>query len=258
MAELRFLGLSQDGTQLLLADSRGRKHTVGVDARLMAAMRLDGPPTGQREIALNSTFSPREIQARLRSGATVADLADEYGVDVVRIERFAGPPMADRAYASDQARATVVNSSAGDRPLETVVTLAIELDSPDQIQWDAWLREDGRWQILTSYPVGALDQVATWIFDPQERTVIPDDDTSRELLGGSKASGPVSLVSNKKATTSTAAKTSATKPSAPDPEPAEQPDDSTPARTAKRGRRASVPTWDEILFGTQSAGQDSD
>lgn len=258
MAELRFLGLSQDGTQLLLADSRGRKHTVGVDARLMAAMRLDGPPTGQREIALNSTFSPREIQARLRSGATVADLADEYGVDVVRIERFAGPPMADRAYASDQARATVVNSSVGDRPLETVVTIAIEPESPDQIQWDAWLREDGRWQILTSYPVGALDQVATWIFDPQERTVLPDDDMSRELLGGSPASAPVSLVGREKPTSSTPAQVPEPEADSSEADATEVREDSAPARAAKRGRRASVPTWDEILFGSQSAGQDSD
>ena len=254
MAELRFLGLSPDGSHLLLADSRGRKHTVGVDARLMAAMRLDGSPTGQREIALNSSFSPREVQARLRAGATVADLADEYGVDTARVERFAGPPMADRAYATDQARATVVASSVGERNLETVVNIAVEPDSPDDIQWDAWLREDGRWQILTSYPLGALDQVATWIFDPHDRTVSADDDTAREILDGHHRPTSIGLVE----TVTPVVETPIQLPA--DSEAAsieEDPAEVSRSRSTKRGRRASVPTWDEILFGSQSTDNDS-
>lgn len=253
MSELRFLGLSPDGSALLLADSRGRKHTVGVDARLMAAMRLDGPMTGQREITLNSSFSPREIQARLRSGATVSDLADEYGVDIARVDRFAGPPMADRAYASDQARATVVSSFVGDRNLEAVVNISIQPDTPDDVRWDAWLREDGRWQILVSYPLGALDQVATWIFDPHERIVIADDDTARGILQGPQTPASISLVETDVPTTT--ARVDALEA---DAHAAEEAPVAAPARSSKRGRRASVPTWDEILFGSESSGQEID
>lgn len=269
MAELRFLGLSQDGTQLLLADSRGRKHSVLVDSRLMAAMRLDGHPTGQREIALNTTFSPRHIQSRLRSGATVADLADEFGVSVDKVERFAGPPLADRAFTADQARRTIISSHLGDRPLDVVVARAVEETGlePDEIRWDSWLREDGMWQILCSYPSGALDQVATWVFDTRESTVQADDDTARALLAG--PTGPVAsvdvapvdaaVVDVAPQTASTRAPSTSQKAGkdhdlAPTVEQVDiQPE---PARQSKRGKRASVPTWDEILFGSQE--QDAD
>ncbi len=264
MAELRFLGLSQDGSQLLLADSRGRKHSVFVDSRLMAAMRLDGQPTGQREIALNTTFSPRQIQARLRSGATVADLAEEYGVPVDKIERFSGPPLADRAFTSDQARRTVIASHLGERPLDVVVASAVEASGlePEEIRWDAWLREDGLWQVLSSFPSGNLDQVATWIFDPRESLVRADDDTARALLDGPNGGPNGRREVEKTPSASRKAKAVATehdqaseKIVEPSPstqqqgEPDAQPETTRPA---KRGRRASVPTWDEILFGSNA------
>ncbi len=260
MAELRFLGLSQDGSQLLLADSRGRKHSVFVDSRLMAAMRLDGQPTGQREIALNTTFSPRQIQARLRTGATVGDLAEEYGVPVEKIERFAGPPLADRAYTCDQARRTVISSHLGERPLDVVVASAVEASGlePEEIRWDAWLREDGLWQVLSSYPSGNLDQVATWIFDPRESLVRADDDTARALLDGPNGGREAEKVPSTPRRTK-AEKTEDDQASEEPPgpshatrqqgEPDAQPETTRPT---KRGRRASVPTWDEILFGSNA------
>lgn len=277
MAELRFLGLSQDGTQLLLADSRGRKHSVIVDSRLMAAMRLDGQPTGQREIALNTTFSPRQIQARLRAGATVADLADEYGVAVDKVERFAGPPLADRAFTADQARKTVIASHLGERPLDVVVATAAEADGvdPGSVRWDSWLREDGLWQILTAIPTGSLDQVATWTFDPHEASLRADDDTSRAMLGGAyapEATSDAPAVDVPRRARASSAKTDgsvtpeANTSAATDHDTvaapvagansAESPEEPAPARPTKRGRRASVPTWDEILFGSSSEDGD--
>lgn len=252
MAELRFLGLSQDGSQLLLADSRGRKHSVMVESRLLAAMRLDGHPTGQREIALNTTFSPRQVQARLRSGATIADVAEEYGVPEDKVERFAGPPLADRAFTADQARQTVISSYLGERPLSVVVSSTVEAAGVDpiEIRWDSWLREDGLWQVLSSYPLGNLDQVATWVFDPRESSVRADDDTARALISGPNAStAPAISVVSSAESDSTPGDSSTTEASAGDT-PAEA-HTSTP-RGAKRGKRASVPTWDEILFGSQS------
>lgn len=260
MAELRFLGLSQDGTQLLLADSRGRKHSVVVDSRLMAAMRLDGHPTGQREIALNTTFSPRQIQLRLRSGATVADLADEFGVPVDKVERFAGPPLADRAFTADLARRTVISSHLGDRPLDVVVARAAEtvgVESPE-IRWDSWLREDGLWQILCSYPSGPLDQVATWVFDTRESTVQADDDTARALLIGptDQVAAVASITVEPGSTGPAPASANSEEDVDSDPTAEDSQGQPEPVRQPKRGKRASVPTWDEILFGSQE--QDAD
>lgn len=262
-----------------------------VDSRLLAAMRLEGNPTGQREIALDTTFSPRQIQARLRSGATVSDLADEFGVPIEKVERFSGPPLADRAFTADQARRAVIASHLGERPLDTVVATAVEASGvePDTIRWDAWLREDGLWQVLSSYPSGTLDQVATWVFDPRETTVRADDDTARLLLAGPDQRQPSAKASRRvspAATDADPASAPGTQPqidsvrdfadgpadasvvaAIPDKvpstdstnavEPAVESDEPpAPSRQAKRGRRASVPTWDEILFGSSEHDAD--
>ena len=44
---------------------------------------------------MDSALSPREIQARIRSGARVTDVADEAGVSVEDVEPFAVPVLAE-------------------------------------------------------------------------------------------------------------------------------------------------------------------
>lgn len=317
MPELTFLGLSEDATAILLADSRGRKYTVPLEARLRAALRADGSSTGQMEIALN-TLTPRDIQARLRAGATVAELADEAGVDKVRIERYAGPPLAEREHQAAVAQETAIDSHLGERTLGVVVAAAAEADGvpADLIRWDAWLREDGSWQILTAYPVGKADRVATWTFDARAHRIWADDREAEGIVAGGRgnthrlsavpddvqAESDATPQSAKPArkkpapksraqkTDETAAApapaTSAASTEAPadevsaaptaqetSPEPvstpvkaqADEPDagdshdsdarseeteaDHAEDRPARKGRRASVPSWDEILFG---------
>ena len=47
---------------------------------------------------MESALSPREIQTRLRSGATLAEVAAEAGVDEARLEGFAKPVLAEREH----------------------------------------------------------------------------------------------------------------------------------------------------------------
>jgi hypothetical protein len=130
MRPITFVGLSADGRALIVADSGGTQYRLDIDTRLSAALGLPIRPGtvsdqgsirghGQMEIALHP-LSPKDIQARIRAGATVTEVAEQTGVPIERIERFAGPPLADRAYAADQARATVVRGESG--TLDAVVT----------------------------------------------------------------------------------------------------------------------------------------
>jgi hypothetical protein len=291
--ELTFLGLSEDSSAILLADSRGRKYTVPLEARLRAALRADGSSTGQLEIALN-TLTPREIQARLRAGATVVELADETGVDEGRIERYAGPPLAEREHHASLARETTIDSHLGERTLGVLVAAAAESeDVPvDLIRWDAWLREDGCWQVLSAYPSGKADRVATWTFDARAYRIWADDREAEGIVaGGRGATHRLSAVRDAGAEESTSEqpattqkpKTSTKATRAAESVSAETVDEDTPAtppehnpptqqdapsaadeaksqsptsdsdqaddRPARKGRRASVPSWDEILFG---------
>lgn len=286
--QLTFVGLSDDGSALVLADSRGTSFEVRLEGRLTAALRLDHR-SGQMEIAL-TTLTPREIQARIRQGATVAELAEESGMDPARVDRFAGPPLGERQFIAERARATMLASRDGGHSLEELVIEAALADgaSPDALRWDAWLREDGSWAVLAAYPAGKADRITTWSFDPHSAVVSAADEASRALIGsgtpvltlvgdesdaGSAAADDEPAIAKppakRGASRSRARAADATDPDAIDDTAADTADDATvdaapdrgsdhggvdaepaPAsRTTRRGRRASVPTWDEILFG---------
>jgi hypothetical protein len=227
------------------------------------------------EIALQP-LSPKDIQARIRAGATVSEVADQTGAPVERIERFAGPPLADRAYAADQARAAAVRGESG--TLDAVVAAHVEARgfSLDSVRWDAWRREDGQWTIIAFLPGAAgVDVVATWVFDPSARQVVAEDVSA---LGTTA----VSAVTTPNAVTGTTVPGAAASPAGglrlvvDEPAPAvtelvapapvatdtdaeaDNTDEpgagaTSPGAPRSRGkRRASIPSWDEILFGAST------
>ncbi|MCL2465069.1 MAG: septation protein SepH, partial [Micrococcales bacterium] len=52
---------------------------------------------------MDAALTPREIQARIRAGASVDELAAESGMTLAQIEPFAGPVLAERAWFASQA-----------------------------------------------------------------------------------------------------------------------------------------------------------
>src|ERR1044071_7686489 len=71
---VRFVALSEDGHALVLADEVGRLLTLPIDDRVTTALDpAKAPPPGTVTIAAvpfdgNNSLSPRDIQARIRSG----------------------------------------------------------------------------------------------------------------------------------------------------------------------------------------------
>ena len=179
-----------------------------------------------------------------------------------RIERFSGPPLAERAWTCDQARATLVRRNDSEETLELLVTrtAVAEGADPESVSWDAWRKDDGSWAVVASIPVGGRDRLATWIFDPRSRSIHADDAEAQSIGAPEKV---VPLRNARSAVRQTVvvereiievdeveiidhvdAEESNVTEIAPPREP-ESP-------KGKKGRRASVPSWDEILFG---AGQ---
>ncbi|MFD1045746.1 septation protein SepH, partial [Kibdelosporangium lantanae] len=76
MRTLRVVGLGEDGTTVILEDPiRGERFQLPADERLRAAARGDVTRLGQIEIELESQMRPREIQARIRAGESVEQVA---------------------------------------------------------------------------------------------------------------------------------------------------------------------------------------
>ena len=189
MRELRLVAVSEDGTHLILrTDGEESSMALPVDERLHAAIRGDRARLGQLEIQMDSQLRPRDIQARVRSGESVESVAAAAGVPLDRVMRYAGPVLAEREHVAGRARRATVRRIGGDgqQPaLEDAVARWVSRSSvdPDTVEWDAWRRDDGRWQVSAAWQQGSDSTSARFAFDPAGRSVAPDDDEARAIAG---------------------------------------------------------------------------
>ncbi len=183
MRELRFDGLSPDGTRLILAGNDGQKWSVVIDERIEAAVRRDRARIGQVEIEQAGMLRPREIQARIRSGQTAEDVAAASGLPIEHIRRFEGPVLTERAWVAQQAQATEVRRPGGDIELGDLVSERLHAEGVDaaDIAWDAWRRDDGTWVVIATFPLPPNTHVATWTYDSGSRTMTVVDDNAGSL-----------------------------------------------------------------------------
>ena len=197
MQELRFVAVSEDGRYAVLAvPGRSARFVLPIDERLRAVALGQTSRLAQYEIEVESPLRPKEIQARIRAGETVEEIADAAGIAVERVRWFEAPVLAERAYAADQAQRASVrrhgDSTPGPRLGEVVAERlsAIGAD-PDGAQWDAKKRGDGSWQVQLTFTSGGDPLVAEWVFDPRRRHVLPaDDNAARMSLPGAEPPQP--------------------------------------------------------------------
>ncbi|MEU4108077.1 septation protein SepH [Streptomyces sp. NPDC048208] len=189
MPELRVVAVSNDGTRLVLKAADATEYTLPIDERLRAAVRGDRPRLGQIEIEVESHLRPRDIQARIRAGATAEEVAQLAGIPVDRVRRFEGPVLAERAFMAERARKTPVRrpgENSGPLLGEAVQErLLLRGADKDTVQWDSWRRDDGTWEVLLVYLVAGEPHSASWTYDPPRRLVQAVDDEARSLIGES-------------------------------------------------------------------------
>jgi hypothetical protein len=182
---LQVVAVTSDGSAILLADEAGRQLRLPIDDRLRAAVRGERLSPGQLEIALTSQLSPRDIQARVRAGASVEEVAEVAGVGAERVLRYAAPVLDERRHTAQRAlRAHVRTEGVAEiGPLGDVVTEALRGRVTGDVRWDAWRRDDGRWVVVSRWVEADQELAALWLLDPSGRSVAAHDDAARALVG---------------------------------------------------------------------------
>src|SRR5665647_2667059 len=113
MSELTLVGLHDDGEHVVLEGPDGQRFRVRIDEALRATVRRDRPQLAQVRAELAASVPPREIQARIRAGASAEEIAEQSGMPVEIIRRYDGPVLAEREYVTEQAKATRIGHEAG-------------------------------------------------------------------------------------------------------------------------------------------------
>lgn len=183
MAELELVRLHEDGERLVLRGPDGTESTLPITEALRAAVRRDRPRTEALRAQAATTLRPRDLQARLRAGATVEELAEESGLPVEHVQRYEWPVAAERDHAIAQVRA---HRLPGDDETTTLgevadTRLAARGVTAAEARWSA--RRDGTapWVVEVRFSAGDRDRSARWTFDPKGRVVTPLDDEARWL-----------------------------------------------------------------------------
>ena len=255
MRELKVVGLDfnngRSGTRIICETAEGtEKFVLRPDDRLRAALSGDAMPT-QADAEVPNVLTPKEIQSRIRAGASVEQVAGAAGEDAARVERFAHPVLLERSRAAELA--TAAHPVLSDGPavltlLETVTTALVArgLD-PDATSWDAWRNEDGRWTVQLTWKAGRSENTAHFRFTPGAHggTATAFDDAAAELIDphfdrpALRSVAPVPTLDL----------------SLPEPTPATPEPAKAPAKARTRKRRAEVPGWEDVLLGVRSANQ---
>jgi hypothetical protein len=137
---------------------------------------------------MDSVLRPRDIQARIRAGETPEDVAAAAQTSVDKIMGFATPVLAERAYQAELAQKASVRRRTATGPvghLGQAVETFLEPHglTTEDVEWDAWRREDGRWTVLATFLSGAAQQTARFTYDTGGRFVVADNDEARTLVG---------------------------------------------------------------------------
>jgi Protein of unknown function (DUF3071) len=191
MQDVRLLGVSEDGSRFMLQTPDGQTFGLRLDERLHAALRGDNARLGQLQIQLEHQLRPREIQARIRGGETSEDIASASGVPVEHVRRFEGPILLERSHVANSARNTNVRrvTDAAATPLGQLVADRLQTHgvTGEELAWDSWRREDGKWLVRLAYSHSGRDRRATWVFDAAVHTIEPSDDEAKWLTEEERA-----------------------------------------------------------------------
>lgn len=218
----------RDGSALVM-EAAGERFVLPVDDSVLSAM---GAPLPDSEDHQREQLTPRAIQGRIRRGESSAAIAVDTGMDLSFIARFERPVVAERAYQADLAAATIVRS----RPLRERLAAHRFAAPAEGLQLvseppgiDAWLGDDDTHWILQA--VWATGQAAHWQWRPGSGALVPTDSLARLISEEPARQDDLEAV---------------LRPLRARPEPTA---DQTAPPPTSRGRRATVPSWDEITSG---------
>jgi hypothetical protein len=131
-------------------------------------------------------LTPKEIQAELRSGKSVEEVAQMAGTDASWIERFLGPILAERkgivvavmtGFISRPRRGKS-SSNVGQAIVANLKERKVTI-SPEDLE-DRWSvgRNKGHWEVTFHYSLRGQDKHARFAYDPESGVTAMDTDAS--------------------------------------------------------------------------------
>ena len=203
MQQLHLVGITTEMDGLIFSGRRGARtgsfvvpineelvetiaHADRLRREAQPAEEVDPDETGQTLRRLRaagrpeSKLTPREMQARLRAGQSVGQVARAAGVGDDWVERWAAPIAAEQARILDMALAlTASNTRSGRSAMVLSDSVRVNLHErgvpllPEPEGWSARNLGGGRWAVRFEYVSRRRRQAAEWDLDLDTRELTP-------------------------------------------------------------------------------------
>lgn len=205
MQKLHLVGFTTDHEGLILSARRGSRsggYLLTIDDALEEAVddlrarraeeqaELDHDEAAARPSRVESALPVREIQARLRQGRSVAEVARAAGVDAEWIERFAPPVLAERAQVITKVRAVPLGRPRlgpsalpiGEAVRHHLADRGVALTADEFTDsWTARQVAEGRWAVRFAFHYRGRNQVLRFDLDESSGEVTAADRASSQL-----------------------------------------------------------------------------
>ena len=195
MQSLRLVGPAEDGDTIVLESLDGaERFTLPLDERLrdVSFHEPPQPDTAGLPAAADPSpepgpeLTPRDIQTRVRSGQSAQAVADEAGVPLERVMRFAYPVLAERARVVDEARRSRARRGPESHPVDFGELIDARLAqhgvNPALVGWDSYRREDGAWTVVAAFSTREQNLIAKFSLALHNRSVSALDALAADLL----------------------------------------------------------------------------
>ena len=182
MIKLQLLGLQPDGEHLTLNDAGGNRYSLPITDDLRAALRRDVSST-EKVTETVRQMSPREIQALVREGLSVAEICELGALPPGRVSVLAHPIIAEREHMARRAQALVMGREVGSLTLDELVTsrLVARGVNISEIVWDTVRKPAAAWTLTLDFTEDGTTRHATWTLDLERKTIDANDDEARSL-----------------------------------------------------------------------------
>lgn len=181
--DLRTVGRNEAGDSLELHDLDGNVFMVRINDHLKSLVNQSAPSILRSvESDGNGEISIKEMQARLRAGESMESISRTGNVSLEKIERYSHPILQERSYIISLAQKCELKNSKVtllESITEKLVPRGVEMKL---CEWNAYRNEDGTWQVLLHYPTRDGQGSAEWRFESVKRTITSDDDGARWIL----------------------------------------------------------------------------
>ncbi|MBC3179517.1 septation protein SepH [Corynebacterium lujinxingii] len=210
------------------------------------------------------SMRPNEIQARIRAGATTAELAEEMGVAESRLDSYAHPVLLERAQVAEAAKQSHPLREDGTSKqtlLEILATsFAARGHSISDATWDATREQGDTWVVHVTWQAGLTENEALWSFkrsmgspaQTEARNGMAADLTDPDFAQPVRSLSAVRSLDNDDAPTTPV-------DIVPNPQESDEvlegdflrhPDEE--EQPQKRRRKSVTPHWEDVLLGVRT------